>query len=62
VNRILECVHGLMQDVQVAATPQHVRLQFDVEGTRQEQGMVVKALRQSPVLESVVPLGPVQTE
>ena len=62
VNQILECVHAMMQDVQVAVTRQHVRLQFDIEGTRQEQGTVLRALKQSPVLESVIPLGPVQTE
>jgi putative Mg2+ transporter-C (MgtC) family protein len=62
VNQILECVHAMMQDVQVAVTRQHVRLQFDIEGTRQEQGTVLRALKQSSVLESVIPLGPVQTE
>jgi putative Mg2+ transporter-C (MgtC) family protein len=62
VNRVLECVHAMMQDVQVAVTQQHVRLQFDIEGTRKEQGMVLRALKQSPVLESVIQLGPVQTE
>ena len=62
VNRVLESVHAMMQDVQVAVTRQHVRLQFDIEGTRQEQGIVLRALKESSVLESVVPLGPVQTE
>jgi putative Mg2+ transporter-C (MgtC) family protein len=62
VNRVLERVHAMMQDVQVAVTQQHVRLQFDIEGTRREQGMVLRALKQSPVLESVIQLGPVQTE
>ena len=37
VNRVLECIHAMMQDVQIAATRQHVRLQFDLEGTRKEQ-------------------------
>jgi len=39
-----------------------VRLQFEVEGTRREHQQVLQGLRQSSVLESVVPLGPVQTE
>ena len=62
VNRVLECIHAMMQGVQVAITPQHVRLQFDLEGTHQEHREVMRALRQSSVLESVAPLGPVQTE
>ena len=62
VNLALERVHAMPQNVQVASTPQHVRLQFDVEGTRKEQGEVLRTLKQSSVLESVIPLGPVQTE
>ncbi|HEV3205351.1 MAG TPA: MgtC/SapB family protein [Terriglobales bacterium] len=62
VNFLLERVHGMMQDVQVAVTPKHVRLQFDFEGTRKEQETVLQALKQSSVFEDVAPLGPVQTE
>jgi putative Mg2+ transporter-C (MgtC) family protein len=62
VNFVLERVHAVTQNVQVAATRQHVRLQFDVEGTRKEQDEVLRGLQKSSVLESVVPLGPVQTE
>ena len=62
VNLLLECIHAMPQDVHVAATPRHVRVQFDVEGTRNEQAEVLRALQKSSVLESVVPLGPVQTE
>ena len=58
----LECIHAMMENVHVAETRQHVRLQFDLEGTRKEQEQVLQALKQSSVLESVVPLGPVQTE
>ena len=58
VNRILECIHAMMQEVQTAATPKHVRLQFDLEGTRKQHTQVLLALKQSPVLESVVPGGP----
>src|SRR5947209_6194269 len=36
VNRVLECIHAMMQNVQLAATPQHVRVQFELEGTRKE--------------------------
>lgn len=62
VNRILECIHAMMQAVQVAATPKHMRLQFDLEGTRKEHAQVLQALKQSSVLESVVPLGRVEAE
>ncbi len=62
VNRVLECIHAMMQNVQLAATPQHVRVQFELEGTRKEHEEVLQALKQSSVLESITPLGPVQTE
>ncbi|MBV9572692.1 MAG: MgtC/SapB family protein [Acidobacteriales bacterium] len=62
VNRVLECIHSMMQNVQVAATRQHLRMQFDVEGTHREQKKVLEGLKQSPIVESVTPLGPVQAE
>ncbi len=60
VNRVLELVHAIMDNVQVARTPQHVRLQFDLEGTRDEQETVLKALRGSTVFGSVTSLGAVR--
>ncbi|MGA8152859.1 MAG: MgtC/SapB family protein [Terriglobales bacterium] len=60
VNRILECVHAITQNVQIAATREHVRYQFDVEGTRNEQQQVLLGLKQSTVLASAIPLGPVE--
>jgi putative Mg2+ transporter-C (MgtC) family protein len=62
VNRALECIHAMMDNVQVAETRQHVRLQFDLQGTNKEQAQVLHALKQSSLLESVIPLGPVQPE
>jgi putative Mg2+ transporter-C (MgtC) family protein len=62
VNRILECVHAMMQNVQVAITKQHVRVHFELEGTRKQQDQVLRDLKQSSVFESVVPLGVVQPE
>jgi putative Mg2+ transporter-C (MgtC) family protein len=62
VNLLLERIHAMMQNVQVAQTRQHVRVQFDVEGTRKEQDIVLHALKQSSVLENVINLGQVQTE
>jgi putative Mg2+ transporter-C (MgtC) family protein len=62
INRVLECIHSMAQSVQIAATKQHMRLQFEVEGTHREQERVLAALRASPVLETVTPLGQVQPE
>jgi putative Mg2+ transporter-C (MgtC) family protein len=57
VNRILEPLHAMMQNVQVAATRDHVRLQFELEGTRKGQARVLDLLRQSSILRTVSPLG-----
>lgn len=60
VNRVLESVHAVTQNVQIAATPEHVRFQFDVEGTRKEQQQLFHGLKQSTVLLSAVSVGRVQ--
>jgi len=60
VNRILECVHAITQNVQIAATRQHVRFQFDVEGTRKEQQQVFRGLKQSTIFASAVVVGRAQ--
>jgi putative Mg2+ transporter-C (MgtC) family protein len=62
VNQILEGVHSVMQNVQVAPTRRHVRIQFDVAGTRKELQQISHGLKQSPILLSAVPLGPVLPE
>ena len=62
VNRALESVHGIMANVQVAPTKKHVRVQFDLEGTRKKQEQALRELKQSTLFESVVPLGPVHPE
>jgi putative Mg2+ transporter-C (MgtC) family protein len=62
VNGALESIHAMMENAHVAETRQHVRLQFDLEGTRKEQHQVLQALKKSSLLESVTPLGPVQPE
>jgi putative Mg2+ transporter-C (MgtC) family protein len=62
INRILESVHAMMQNVQVAATRQHVRVQFELQGTRKDQEQVLRGLKQSPVFESATALGPVAPE
>ncbi len=60
VNRILESIHSITQNVQIAATREHVRFQFEVEGTRKEQQQVFRGLQQSPILASAVSVGRVQ--
>jgi len=62
INRVLESVHAMMQNTQVATTQQHVRVQFDLEGTRKQQDQVLRGLQQSPVFESTTPLCPVHSE
>jgi putative Mg2+ transporter-C (MgtC) family protein len=62
INRLLENVHGLADDLQVAPTPQHVRVQFQLEATRKDQDQVFHLLKQSHVFESATSLGPVSTE
>lgn len=57
VNRVLEGVHAVTQNVQIAATREHVRYQFEVEGTRNEQQQVFHGLKQSTVLRSAVAVG-----
>jgi hypothetical protein len=51
-----------MQNVQVAPTPQHVRVRFECEGTRKRQAHIIKLLRESGAFDSVAALGPVQAE
>jgi putative Mg2+ transporter-C (MgtC) family protein len=62
VNEILEPLHFIMHNVQVAPTPRHVRVHFECEGTRKNQGRVLRGLRESNAFESVAALGPVQAE
>jgi len=62
INRILEVSHSLMKNTQVAATPNHVRVQFDVVRPHRQQREVFQGLKQSPVFESAVLVGPVEPE
>jgi putative Mg2+ transporter-C (MgtC) family protein len=62
VNEILEPIHSVMQNVQIAPTPRHVRLRFELEGTRRMQTRILAKLRESGAFESVAALGPVQAE
>jgi putative Mg2+ transporter-C (MgtC) family protein len=60
VNRVLESVRAITQNAQVAPTKEHVRYQFDVEGTHRELQQVLLGLKQSAVLGSAVLVGRVQ--
>lgn len=62
VNRLMEPLHGMMENPQVAATKQHVRLQFEFLGTSKAQDQLLRALEQSHMLESAISLGPVHPE
>jgi len=62
VNGLLEPMHVLLQNVQAAPTPAHIRLHFECEGTRQTQAQIRAILQKSKTFESVAALGPVQAE
>jgi putative Mg2+ transporter-C (MgtC) family protein len=62
VNGILEPLHSIMHNVEVAPTPAHVRVRFECEGTRKKQAQILGLLRGSSSFESVAALGPVQAE
>ena len=48
----------MMENVQIAETRKHVRVQFDLEGTRKEQNRCSKPWSDLQCLESVVSAGP----
>ncbi len=62
INHILESVHGMMDNVQVAATRNHVRLHFELEATLNDQDVVLRGLKQSQLFDNVSSLGPVYSE
>jgi putative Mg2+ transporter-C (MgtC) family protein len=62
VNEILEPLHLMTENFQVAPTPSHVRVRFELAGTRKRQDHIYATLRGSKAFESVTALGPVQAE
>ncbi len=62
VNRVLETHHRMMENVRIAQTPEHYRVQFSVDGTHLEQRHFLATLRESNVIESVYFGGPVERE
>ncbi|SRR6266851_1861524 len=62
VNEILEPLHLMTENVQIAPTPRHVRVRFELASTRKRQNRILATLRDSKAFESVTALGPVQAE
>jgi putative Mg2+ transporter-C (MgtC) family protein len=62
INRLLEAEHRMMDNIRIAQTPQHFRVQFTVEGTFSESARLMDGLRDSKVIESVYCGGPVEHE
>jgi putative Mg2+ transporter-C (MgtC) family protein len=62
VNEVLEPLHLMTENLQVAPTPRHVRVRFEIAGTRRRQDRIHSALRDCKAFESVTALGPVQAE
>jgi len=62
VNSVLERIHAVMLNVHVAPAKQHIRVQFEVEGTRKQHRQVLEGLKSSPVLSTAIPLGVVLPE
>jgi len=62
VNEILEPLHLMTENVQIAPTPRHVRVRFELASTRKRQNRILATLRDSKAFESVTGLGPVQAE
>jgi hypothetical protein len=52
----------MTDNLRVANTLQHVRVQFELGATRKQQSQVLRLLKQSSVFESATGLGPVNTE
>src|SRR5436309_3095247 len=62
VNEVLEPIHAIMLNTQVAPTSRHVRVHFECEGSRKHHARILKGLKDSGAFESVTGLGPVLSE
>jgi len=62
VNELLEPLHLMTENLQIAPTPRHIRVRFELAGTRKRQACIYQTLRDSKAFESVTALGPVQAE
>jgi putative Mg2+ transporter-C (MgtC) family protein len=57
VNRVLEDAHKIMQSVQVARADSKFRIIFRVDGTRREQGDILRKLRSVPGIGEITCTG-----
>ncbi len=62
LNAVLEPGHMFPSNLQLAPTPQHVRVRFECEGTRRQQKLVHEMLLKSGKFETVTALGAVPFE
>jgi putative Mg2+ transporter-C (MgtC) family protein len=62
VNSLLEADHRMMDNVRVAQTQQHSRVQFTVDGTFRESARLLAGLRGSEIIERVYSAGPTEHE
>jgi putative Mg2+ transporter-C (MgtC) family protein len=62
INRLLETEHRMMENVQIARTPQHYRVQFTVNGTYREEKRLLEGMQNSKVIDSVHRGGPIDHE
>lgn len=62
VNRLLEAEHRMMDNIRIAQTPQHFRVQFTVNGTFRESRRLAVSLSESKVIEGVYCGGPTEHE
>lgn len=62
VNSLLEADHRMMDNIRIAQTPKHFRVQFTVDGTFRESARLVAQLRDCKDIESVYSAGPTEHE
>src|SRR6267154_1191332 len=60
VNSLLEADHRMMDNVRIAQTPKHFRVQFNVDGTFRENARFLAQLRECDIIESVYSAGPTE--
>lgn len=62
LNHVLEPQHIIPRNLQFAPTREHVRVQFELEGSRTVQEEILSGMRQSSILKNAVSLGTKESE
>jgi len=62
VNSLLEADHRMMDNLRIAQTTKHFRVQFTVDGTFRESARLLAQLRECEIIESVYSAGPTEHE